>query len=103
MGDHLGGQPTGKWDCEPGGRPNYREMARSGQYLAAMRALTALASAERTALFCVEENPYVCHRHRMLAPTLESIGFVVRHIRKDGAEEYRADIKDGRQGELWAA
>lgn len=105
MGDALGGQPRGRWEYRRGGRPNYRAMAKSREFGAAMDSLAALAEARRTAVFCSEEDPSVCHRSALLGPALAERGYIVIHIRGDGSE-LRAFVpkpvdEPTRQGRLW--
>ena len=106
MGDKLGGQPQDRWEYRRGGRPNYRAIAKSSDFGAAMDSLADLAEARRTAVFCSEEDPNVCHRSGLLGPALAERGYIVIHIREDGSEN-RAFVPkavDGyaRQGRLWA-
>lgn len=96
MGDRLGGLPTGtSWT----GKPNFDEMLRTYDirrghgafdeeidtaYDEALVELCELASLDRVAVMCSEEDPGQCHRQHLLGPSLEDAGFELLHIRKDG-------------------
>ena len=105
MGDRLHGIPRNRGDYLRGGWPNFRAMAKAPDIRAAIDSLADLAEARRTAVFCSEENPGVCHRSGLLGPAMAERGYVVIHIRSDGSET-RAFVpksvdEQARQGRLW--
>ena len=105
MGDRLHGMPRSRGDYLRGGWPNYRAMAKAPDISAAIDSLADMAEARRTAVFCSEENPRVCHRSGLLGPAMAERGYVVIHIRSDGSET-RAFVpksvdEGARQGRLW--
>ena len=105
MGDRLHGLPLTRGDYLRGGWPNYRAMAKLPAVSAAIDSLAVLAESRRTAVFCSEENPRVCHRSGLLGPAMADRGYIVIHIRGNG-EETRAFVpksvdEHARQGRLW--
>lgn len=93
MGDQVGGKPAAaKWYDE-NGKVCYDRLARSPEFLSGIsRIRTGLAKGYRIALMCAEEDPLHCHRHLLIARTMEECaGITVRHIRGDGALLCAAD------------
>lgn len=105
LGDELGGRPRNRFEYGRGGKPDYAVMAQSRLFLDGLATLVHVMNDRRTALLCVEESPYGCHRHRLVGLELERRGFTVRHIRADGSEEHRPEGVErvSRQGVLWPA
>jgi len=90
LGDSLGGRPKDS-DYYDGDKPVYEKIARKQFYKSGIEELIEVASKLRTAIMCSEEDPYRCHRHRLIAQTLLDMGIEVIHIRRDGSLE-RAEM-----------
>jgi uncharacterized protein (DUF488 family) len=79
-GDSLGGRP--KIEVI-----DYDEISRRPWFLKGIGRLINMAGEHRTAIMCAEENPYKCHRHKLIAPTLLERQAQVLHIRAHGGLE----------------
>jgi len=89
LGDSLGGRPEDP-ECYDGDRPVYEKIAGKQFYKSGIEELIKIASKYRTTIMCSEEDPYHCHRHKLIAQTLLNRDVEVIHIRRDGSLE-RAD------------
>lgn len=88
MGDQLGGKPEGDEFADAGDRGElYRRIAETPAFRAGVDRLERGAAQFRVAMLCSEENPAVCHRHRLVTPALQERGIAVKHIRGDGSVE----------------
>ncbi len=95
MGAQLGGQPEDE-SLWRDGRPDFAAMSASpGLHAGAQRIASGAASGQRICLLCSEEDPAICHRHRLLAPVLAGHGVTVVHLRGDGSRE-PAEAAEGR-------
>ncbi|MDA0179157.1 DUF488 domain-containing protein [Solirubrobacter phytolaccae] len=91
-GELLGQRPEGTEFYDEDGCTLYdRVVARPG-FSDEYDALKATANEQRTALFCLEEEPERCHRYHMLGIMLTRDGFEVLHIRKTGRVESQKDV-----------
>jgi uncharacterized protein (DUF488 family) len=85
----LGGRRSKRRDASPNTAWRvaafnaYADHAHSGEFLAALADLIALAEICRTAVMCAEALPWQCHR-RVLADFLIARGWTVRDIFPDG-------------------
>ncbi len=93
-GEYLGGRPKDpvcyRNGVLPEGKADYLSLvdyARVEQqpwYQKGVRRLVAIASEQRTAIMCSEEDPQECHRHHLIAQTLIGMGIPVYHLRHTG-------------------
>jgi uncharacterized protein (DUF488 family) len=90
-GETLGGRPRDPACYRDGivqrGHVDYQAMARQGSYQRGVNCLLQQAEVGRTAVMCSEEDPRRCHRHHLIATSLQEQGVVVWHIRGDGSLE----------------
>ena len=99
-GKALGGRPTDQTVYKSEEMPDedtdrekflklvdYDEVARRDWYQAGIAQLIEISRDVRTAIMCSEEDPRMCHRSRLITPSLLDLGVSVRHIRKDGQLE----------------
>lgn len=99
-GDYLGGRPKDPTCYKNGEVPaghadylklvDYAAVAERDWYRRGIDRLVALATEQRIAVMCSEEDPAQCHRHHLIAQTLIRDGIEVRHIRRDGSIEIAA-------------
>ncbi len=88
LGDALGGRPGESRDFSSSDFVDYAEIARQPWYEAGLQSLLRIASEQRTAFMCSEENPQHCHRNLLIADSLLSRSLAdVIHIRGDGEAE----------------
>jgi uncharacterized protein (DUF488 family) len=85
-GKHLGGFPDGHRPS-PEISPDWAAMAVREEFKSGIERVIDLASARRVALLCAEENPFRCHRHKLITPVLNESGIVVVHLRHDGSKQ----------------
>lgn len=78
LGDKLGGKP----------------IAADDDLEAGLDELAGLCTSSRVALLCAEGDPRHCHRDTILAPAMESRGYVVIHILPDEAAAPHQDHLD---------
>lgn len=83
LGDQLGGKPTDP-ELHTDGRPDYEKIAASAGFQDGLRKVIALAADTTLCLMCGCERPMRCHRGRLIAPWLISMGADVRHIDRAG-------------------
>ncbi|HIJ79160.1 MAG: DUF488 domain-containing protein [Desulfobulbaceae bacterium] len=87
MGDLVGGKPADpKWYDERA-KVRYDLLAQSTSFQQGIeRILKGVDQGYRIVLMCAEENPLQCHRHLLIARTLEQEKkTAVLHLRGDGA------------------
>jgi len=97
LGKELGGlpidptlykpNPQRKRKTDPPRVVDYDKIARQSWYQQAIDELLEVASHQRTAIMCSEENPQNCHRSQLVGRTLVKKGIEVLHIRKTGTLE----------------
>ena len=85
LGRELGGRPDDDRLRGANGTPNYDAMARTPLYQQGLARLLEVAAQQPTAILCSEADPHHCHRYKLVTPTLEAKGVVVRHILSDGS------------------
>jgi uncharacterized protein (DUF488 family) len=95
LGRELGGKPDDPTLRGPHGLPDYDAIAATPLYQEGIKRLTALARERKTAFMCSEGDPAQCHRERLVARTLRTQGWQVRHILTDGTIQQEA------QASLW--
>lgn len=96
-GGALGGRPKDptcyKSGRVPDGKANYLELVDYGEvakrpwYQDGIGQLLDLASVNRVAVMCSEEDPSDCHRQHLITKTLLQCGVSVWHIRRNGPNE----------------
>ncbi len=86
VGNILGGRPKDE-DCYENGEVVYERIRKKRWYKEGILTLIELAHKKRIAIMCSEENPYDCHRHKLIAQSLLRSGIIVYHLRKDGIKE----------------
>jgi uncharacterized protein (DUF488 family) len=98
FGDTLGGRPDGDEFYDDEGYVRYDKVAESVVFRAGIARLKrGIAKGLRVAMMCSEEDPAVCHRHRLIGRVLAREGIVLRHIRGDGRVESDADLARSRK------
>jgi uncharacterized protein (DUF488 family) len=87
MGDVIGGKPSDKSLYTSAGAVRYNVVARLATFQAGLdRLCKGLADGWRIGLLCAEEDPSKCHRHWLIAETMETKRQIpVWHIRADGS------------------
>jgi uncharacterized protein (DUF488 family) len=93
-GNHLGGlpddpayykpNPQRKRKTDPPTVVDYDKVSRQNWFQKAIDELLQVASHQRTAILCSEENPQKCHRAQLIGRTLAKKGVKVLHIRGNG-------------------
>lgn len=85
MGDMLGGKPADPSMYDDKGKPDYRRMRALDDFQEGISRLVGMASRQRVAILCSEEDPTKCHRRLLIGPALEERGVKSLHIRGDGS------------------
>lgn len=93
-GNHLGGLPDDSAYYKPNPQRrrktdsstvvDYDKVAQQNWFREAIDKLLEVASHQRTAIMCSEENPQKCHRSQLVGRTLVKKGVKVLHIRGNG-------------------
>jgi len=84
LGGELGGRPEDPSIYSADGEINYEILKNTAFFRKGLDNLIKIASGQRTAIMCAEEDPTNCHRSLLIAPALEARGIEVLHIRHDG-------------------
>ncbi len=100
MGDALGGRPNGDRFYDAAGHVLYYEVAEADFFLQGLERLEKGISSYRVAIMCSEEDPLVCHRHRLVARVLHDRGVPIEHIRGDGRIETYRQVEPEAQQQL---
>lgn len=95
LGRELGGRPEGDEFYDAEGHVLYGRVARAPFFQDGLRRLVEGARRRRVAMMCAEEDPAVCHRHRLVARVLTERGMPVRHLRGDGRIQTDAEVAGG--------
>ncbi len=93
MGDQLGGRPPGDGFLDDEGHVLYFRVAEADFFRQGIARLKQGIQNYRVAIMCSEEDPLVCHRHRLVARVLHEQGTEVQHIRADGRLETYDDVE----------
>lgn len=98
----LGGRPADRALLSPEGKAAYHRMAQMPAVATSMDRLVAGSQKYQIALFCSEENPLECHRHRLLWPLCQERGLQLLHIRAKGPAKLQdaATLADPRGQQL---
>ena len=96
-GDHLGGLPSDpayyksnpqcKRKTDHPRIVDYDKVEQQKWFQQAIDELLKVASRQKTAIMCAEENPQKCHRSQLIARALVKRGVDVKHIRRNGTTE----------------
>jgi uncharacterized protein (DUF488 family) len=97
MGDQLGGRPIGDQFYDAFGHVLYYRVAEAGFFLKGISRIEQGIQSYRIAMMCSEEDPLVCHRHRLVARVLRQRGVPVMHIRDDGKLQSYEDVEPATQ------
>lgn len=100
MGDQLGGRPSGADYYDTRGHVLYHRVAEADFFLKGLTRLEQGICSFRVAMMCSEENPLVCHRHRLVARVLRQRGVPIQHIRDDGRLETYEQVEPAEQQKL---
>jgi uncharacterized protein (DUF488 family) len=86
MGDMVGGKPADRKWYNDQGKVHYDLLAQSKTFRQGIqRIIKGINQEYRIVLMCAEENPLQCHRHLLIARTLEQEEqTAVLHLRGDG-------------------
>ena len=93
MGDQLGGRPSGEQFYGTDGHVLYYQLADADFFLKGLERLQQGIQSFRVAMMCSEEDPSVCHRHRLVAKVLRQRGVPIQHIRDDGRLDSYDDVE----------
>jgi len=93
FGRHLGGRPEDEDYYDEDGRVVYSEVAKSFLFTGGVERLREGILKFRTAIFCSEENPSVCHRRLLVGRVLFEQGVAVRHIRGSGLVQDEEELR----------
>jgi uncharacterized protein (DUF488 family) len=92
MGDTLGGRPDDP-SCYTDGKVDYARVQDKPFYQAGISRLQAAhAQQRRVVLMCSEGKPEECHRARLIAATLTTLGVPVAHIDENDRLCTQADV-----------
>ncbi len=94
LGRELGGRPI-EDDCyDAEGKVLYDRRARAAEFLEGIARLERGRTRYRVAMMCSEEDPWDCHRLRLIARECAKRGIPTRHIRArtDVAEQSNEDV-----------
>ncbi len=99
LGDALGGQPKDR-DCYEDDKVVYARVKEKPFYRVGIaRVQTAFRQQRRVALMCSEGKPELCHRSKLISPSLIELGIPVMHIDEHGGlrsqDEVMAGLTDG--------
>ena len=83
VGNILGGKPNDE-DCYHQKKISYELIKGKEWYNKGILSLTEISKEKRSVIMCIEEDPYRCHRHKLIAESLIEGGLEVVHIRRDG-------------------
>ena len=80
LGDQLGGQPKDR-DCYEDDKVVYAKVKEKAFYRAGLeRVQAAFRRQRRVVLMCSEGKPEMCHRSKLIAPSLIELGIPVMHV-----------------------
>lgn len=74
------------------GKVQYRRLAKTEEFQAAIRRLQLEVEKQHVVLMCAESEPLQCHRTILVARELSDAGINVRHIHANGQIESHADV-----------
>jgi uncharacterized protein (DUF488 family) len=83
MGLQLGGKPSDP-ELQTNGQPDFKKIAKSGEFRSGMAQVIEWSKAETVCLLCGCEKPMRCHRGTLLGPELMARDCTVHHIDEEG-------------------
>jgi len=89
LGRELGARSE-DCSCYEHGKVQYDRLARTELFRKGLDRILKGSESYRIALMCAEKEPLDCHRTILVARSLESLGFDIRHIHADGRDESHA-------------
>lgn len=93
FGRHLGGRPEDESYYDEEGRVVYSQVAKSFLFNEGIERLMGGIQRFRTAIFCSEENPSICHRRLLVGRVLFEQGVAVYHIRGNGLVQTEEELR----------
>ena len=100
IGDQLGGRPVGDEYYDAQGHVLYHRVAEADFFLKGVARIEQGVQSYRVAMMCSEEDPLVCHRHRLVARVLRQRGIPVLHIRDDGKLQTYEQVEPAAQQKM---
>jgi len=100
MGDQLGGRPADPSYYDAAGHVLYHRVAEADYFLEGLQQLESGIPSFRVAIMCSEEDPLICHRHRLIARVLRGRGLPIQHIRGDGRTENYEQVEPGQRQQM---
>ncbi len=100
IGDELGGRPTGEQFYDEAGHVLYHRVAEADFFLKGVERVEQGIRSFRVAMMCSEEDPLICHRHRLVARVLRKRGVPIEHIRDDGRLDTYEQVEPAEQQKL---
>ena len=93
LGKELGGRPNGQHPTSLEDKMAlYKQIRATQGFNDGLARLKEGATEHTVAIMCSEEDPGSCHRHLLVAPALEDLGFAISHIRGDGRHLSDAEL-----------
>jgi uncharacterized protein (DUF488 family) len=99
FGRQLGGRPEDEDFYDEDGRVVYSQVAKSFLFNEGIERLTDGVHKFRTAIFCSEENPSICHRRLLVSRVLFEQGIAVYHIRGNGSIQSEEELRRQEEAE----
>ncbi len=97
IGDQLGGRPSGDEFYDVAGHVLYHRVAEADFFLQGLERIELGIRSYRVVMMCSEEDPLICHRHRLVARVLRARGVPIEHIRDDGRLETYEQVEPATQ------
>jgi len=94
MGNSLGGMPSDPRFYDAEGYVLYFQVAATDDFQVGIVRVIELASKERVAVMCGEEDPIACHRRLLVGRVLAERGVELVHIRGDGRLQTEEELRD---------
>ena len=93
LGKELGGRPNGQHPTSLEDKmATYKQIRATQGFNDGLARLKEGATKHAVAIMCSEEDPESCHRHLLVAPALEDLGFAISHIRANGRRLSEAEL-----------
>ena len=94
MGKELGGRPSGDQYYDVKGHVLYSKVSNAEFFVSGLARLKDLATKNRLAVLCSEEDPTNCHRRLLIGRVLEKEDVSLLHIRGNGSIQKEEEISD---------
>jgi uncharacterized protein (DUF488 family) len=106
LGDMLGGRPADS-SCYTEGKVDYTKYSQKDIYKSGLSRLkNAFSQQLRLALMCSESKPQMCHRSKLIGPSLEQLSIPIVHIDEKGelkSQEQIITLITDKQQKLFAS